>query len=416
MPLDLTAGDRDLLAGEEGAAAAMAMRIVTALATANGASRLIDISSAHIDGTLYVGRASLDYAARLRDLGGRVRVRTTLNVSSLDLLHPELFRGDDTIRRHARQTMQAYEDMGCLPTWTCAPYQLPERPGFGERIAWAESNAIVFANSVLGARTERFGDFIDIAVAITGRAPEYGMYLDEHRRASVHYDVGSISPTLRRSDHFFAVLGIAIGRDVGREIPVITGIDEATEDQLKLLGAGAATTGTVPLFHVVGVTPEAPTMVAATGGVRTRDVHVTSETLAAARDSLSTADPDETLTTVNLGTPHYSVAQIARLADLLGGRTVHERITLYVNTARDTLAAAPDVAALERCGVQFVTDTCTYLTPIIETGAGVAMSDSAKWAYYAPGNIGVTALFGTTADCVESAVAGRVVRDESSWQ
>ncbi|MGZ8735380.1 MAG: aconitase X, partial [Acidimicrobiia bacterium] len=164
--LSLSDDDRSALDGERGAAAQLAMRILVRTAEAMDARELLDVSSAHIDGCLYHGRAGLDFAMRLADGGARVSIPTTLNVSSLDLLHPELVHLDRGTTEDARSMMDAYVAMGCRPTWTCAPYQLPVRPALGEHIAWAESNAIVFANSVLGARTGRYGDFIDICCAI----------------------------------------------------------------------------------------------------------------------------------------------------------------------------------------------------------------------------------------------------------
>ena len=412
--LDLSADDRAMLNGECGEAYALAMRLLVGLARATTARRMIDISSAHIDGTLYLGQAGLDYATLLRDLGGRVRVPTTLNVSSLDLLHPDLFLGDERTGQAALATMQAYVDMGGRSTWTCAPYQLPERPSLGDRVAWGESNAIVFANSVLGARTPRFGDFIDIAAALTGRAPEMGLYLDEHRRAGVRFDVSRIPERAGATEEFFAVLGFLVGGQAGVDVPVITGIESATEDQMKALGAAAATSGAVGLIHVVGITPEAPTLTEATGGREPRHVEVTTEALDAAYRALSSTSGG-ILTTVNLGTPHYSGRQIARLSTLLGERRVHESVTLYVNTGRDVLRSAPHVAELEALGVVFVVDTCTYVTPIIGDRSGVAMTDSAKWAYYAPGNLGLEVIFGSSTDCAESAVSGRVVKETTPW-
>lgn len=407
--------DSAMLNGECGEAEVVAMRLLVGLARATGARRMIDISSAHVDGTLYLGRASLDYAARLRDLGGRVRVPTTLNVASLDLLHPELFLGEVRTRTAAMATMQAYVDMGGQPTWTCAPYQLPERPCFGDNVAWGESNAIVFANSVLGARTPRFGDFVDIAAALTGRAPEFGLYLDENRRAGVTFDVSGIPSRAKDTEQFFAVLGFLVGRETGSRVPAIVGIETATEDQLKALGAAAATSGSVGLIHVVGVTPEAPDLETATGGRSPRFVTVGKEALDEAGQTLSTPGSGA-LRTVSLGTPHYSEGQIARLAELLGDRQIHDRVTLYVNTGRDVLGAVPDVGQLEALGVTFVVDTCTYVTPIIGNRSGLAMTDSAKWAYYAPGNLGLEVVFGSTSDCVESAVAGHVVSETPAWR
>ncbi|MYB43468.1 MAG: DUF521 domain-containing protein [Acidimicrobiia bacterium] len=411
----LTGQDQAMLRGEGSEAQALAMRVLVSMARATGARRMIDISGAHIDGTLYLGRASLDFATRLRDGGGRVAVPTTLNVSSLDLLHPDLFRGDEATRSDALTMMTAYLDMGASPTWTCAPYQLADRPGFGDRVAWGESNAIVFANSVLGARTPRFGDFADMAAAVTGRAPEFGLYLDRHRRASVRIDVSGIAKEARLTDEFFAVLGFLTGSEAGSEVPAVTGIESATEDQLKLLGAGAATSGAVGMVHVVGITPEAPTLASATGGIAPRLVKVTPDMITRAYKALSSTDA-ETIHTVNLGTPHYSTRQIVRLQDLLAGRRIHPDVKLYVNTGRDVLASSSEIVKrLEERGVVFVVDTCTYVTSILPAGPDVAMTDSAKWAYYAPGNLGVDVVFGSTSDCVESAVAGRVIREQQPW-
>src|SRR5918993_3956766 len=183
MPTELDDGDRALLRGERGEAAAFAMRLVVRMAEIQGAPRLRGVTKAHVDSCLYHGRAGLDFAERLLAGGASVAVPTTLNVSSLDLLHPEVVRLDDEAAAAAKRLMDAYVAMGCRPTWTCAPYQLPDRPAQGEHVAWAESNAIVFANSVLGARTNRYGDFIDVCAAVTGRVPDHGMHTDEGRRA-----------------------------------------------------------------------------------------------------------------------------------------------------------------------------------------------------------------------------------------
>ena len=168
---------------------------LTEMAVGAGADGFVPITSAHIDGCLFHGQAGLDFAERLLAEGARVKVPTTLNVSSLDLLHPHLYRGDPETAGSARRLMEVYEAMGCEPTWTCAPYQLPARPGFGQQIAWAESNAIVFANSVLGARTNRYGDFLDISCAVTGVAP---FLRTSHRRGPPWHDRGPTRRTLVR--------------------------------------------------------------------------------------------------------------------------------------------------------------------------------------------------------------------------
>ena len=414
----LTDRDRSLLAGEHGEAAALAMRIVTRLAAAQGAGRLIDITSAHIDSCLYHGDAGLDFAERLATAGGAVVVPTTLNVASLDLLHPDLFRGSTELAAKGRRLMDAYVAMGGTPTWTCAPYQLMTRPRHGEHIAWAESNAIVFANSVLGARTDRYGDFIDICAALTGRVPASGLHLDERRRGRVVFRLDGLPEKLLESPVLYPVLGHLVGRRTGTLVPVIVGLERPPgEDALKALGAAAASSGGVAMFHAVGITPEAPTLEVALGGRHPdRIVTVDLDSVLESRDALTTS-ADGPLTAVSLGTPHASLDELTRLAGLFDGRAA--TVDTFVNTGREVLAtadAAGITARLAAAGVSVVTDTCTYITPIMEARHGVVMTDSGKMAYYAPGNLGLEVAFGSMEDCVESAVAGRITRDEAVWR
>src|SRR6185295_17995746 len=156
---------------------------------------------------------------------------------------------------------------GCESSFTCAPYQTLFRPSLGEQIAWGESNAIVFANSVIGARTNRYGDFIDLCCAMTGRAPAWGLHLHENRRGEILFQLEGFSPSLEPTDSLYIAVGLLIGDRSGDRIPVIDGLPQPRdEDQLKALGAAAASTGAVGLFHAVGITPEAPTLSAALGG------------------------------------------------------------------------------------------------------------------------------------------------------
>ena len=404
--------------GGKGEAARLAMRIIVALARVNGAARLIDVTRAHIDGCLYHGRAGLDFARRLLSDGARVAIPTTLNVSSLDLLHPELVGGDPATRARARELMDAYVAMGCEPTWTCAPYQLAARPAFGEQIAWAESNAIVFANSVLGARTNRYGDFVDICAAITGRVPYSGLHRDVNRRAAAVFRLRDIPEGLLEEDVFYAVLGHHLGLAARNAVPAIVGLPpRQSEDRLKALGTAAASSGSVAMFHAVGSTPEAATLDdALRGGEPRRVADITPDDIARARDSLTSTEGD-VIEGVSLGTPHLSLAGFARLVALLEGAEVHPQVEFYVSTGRgvlDRVRANGWLDRLEEAGVQIVVDTCTYITPILRR-ARVVMTDSAKWAYYAPGNIGVEVVFGSTRECVLSAVEGRLVRDPRLW-
>jgi predicted aconitase len=414
--LTLSDDDRAMLAGDRGEGARFAMRILVRAAEAMGAERLLDISSAHVDGCLYHGKAGLDFARRLVDGGAGVSVPTTLNVSSLDLLHPEIVHLDRETATDARELMDAYVAMGCRPTWTCAPYQLPQRPAFGEHVAWAESNAIVFANSVLGARTGRYGDFIDICCAVAGRAPAAGPHLDDERVARTVFRVGDLPDRLLADEAAFAAIGHIVGGSTGSAVPAIVGLPPSTtEDQLKALGAAAASSGAVAMFHAVGVTPEAPTLEAATGGRPPAiDVSIDLAAMRAARDELSSVPVGADVGSVSVGTPHCSASELRRLAALVEGRRL--AIPCYANTGRDVLVAVPDIAeALQRAGVTIVADTCTYITPIIERAATPVVTNSGKWAWYAPANLGFDVAFATLEECVETAEAGRLVRDRNAW-
>lgn len=428
--LTLTDEERDLLDGRAGEATALAMRIVVGVARCSGASRLRQVESAHVDGCLYHGQAGLDLAERLVELGGQVRVRTTLNVGSLDLLHPGLVRAGATLASDGRRLMDAYVALGCEPTWTCAPYQLTHRPAAGTHVAWAESNAIAVVNSVLGARTDRYGDFLDIAAAITGRVPDAGLHLDAARRATLVLDCSGISRALLEEEAGWAALGAVLGDVAGTAVAALTGLPGdladggGTEDRLKALAATAASAGGVALFHVVGVTPEAPDLASVLARPDVPVRSVTTADLRAARDRLGTT-PDGApassgrIDAVSLGTPHFSVSELARLAELLGdGRPFHEDVEVWVSTSRAVLAEATRlgyVDVVQRAGARILTDTCTYVTPVLRPDVRVVMTCSGKWAWYAPANLGLATVLGSLPECVASAREGRVVRDDALW-
>jgi predicted aconitase len=347
-------------------------------------------------------------------------VPTTLNVGALDLLHPELQRADPAVLDRGRLLMERYRALGARPTYTCAPYQLADvRPALGEQVAWGESNAIAFCNSVLGARTNRYGDFLDIAAAITGRVPEAGLHRIDARRATLVLRLADDVPAeLRAADALAPVLGLILGRRAGSAVSAIDGLPAGqSEDRLKAIAAAAASSGSVAMFHVVGSTPEAATLDNATQGISAPTEEVTLSQLRAARDEL-TSGAGQSLAAVSLGTPHASLDELERYATLLAGRRVDAGIECLVSTGRDVLAAAEKrglVRRLRDAGVELLVDTCSYIALILRNAAGPVMTDSAKWAYYAPGNIGAEVVFGSSEECISSAVAGRVVRDDGPW-
>src|ERR1700676_5001269 len=228
--------DRALLSGDRGPAARMAMSIIVRMAEIEGATELLDISQAHIDSTIYMGEAGVEFAERVAGFGAKVAVPTSLNVSGLDECHWREWSVPEDWAAKAQRQMIAYHSMGCVPTWTCAPYQTSMAPKFGQQIAWGESNAIVFANSVIGARTERYPDLLDVCAAITARVPAIGLHLTENRAGQMLIHLADVPLPVQEEDSFYPVLGILLGRLAGQRIPVLSGLSaKPLEDQLKAL-------------------------------------------------------------------------------------------------------------------------------------------------------------------------------------
>lgn len=409
--VELTAAERATAGGNDGAA--MAMRIVADAAGLLGASRLIPIRSAHIDGAVYHGDSGTVFAEKLVAGDAKVTVPSTLNVGALDLMGCSVQRMADHNRSMAKRMMKAYLNMGCQPTWTCAPYQAGHRPDAGTDVAWGESNAVVFCNSVLGARTNRYGDLLDIACAITGKAPDSGLHRPVNRYATLVFDVSGLPERFLDSEVAWPVLGNLFGKLAGDTVGVVDGLKKSPgEDRLKAFGAAAASSGAVGLFHMVGITPEAPTLDAACGGKQASDtIRVTTQMVSEARRGLSTAEKTNQLDAVAIGSPHLSQNEFGALENLLNERKTS--VPIYACTGRHALAALEKSGArsrLEAMGVVIVADTCIVVTPILpEMDGGILMTNSGKFAHYAPGNTGYAVLYGTLEDCVESAVAGKPI-------
>lgn len=404
----LTDRDQAILAGESGEAAAVAMRVVLRMAALEGARELIDITRAHIDGCIYTGPGGLAFAEKLRDLGGRVVVPTTLNAISVDHRRWQVQGVAEALGRPATAVADAYVAMGAQPTFTCAPYLLDDRPARDEQIVWAESNAVVYANSVLGARTMKYPDYLDIAIALTGRAPKAGCHLPEERAPQVRVTVPPLGGV---DDSLWPLLGYLIGTVSPDAIPLVYGVSglRPDTDALKAFGAAFATTSAAPMFHIAGVTPEAldATTFAALDIPTTALTH---QDLLRAWHELNGADPGP-IQLVSLGNPHFSATELAALADLCRGKTRNANVPLVVTCGRAEVAkaeAAGDVALLTDFGVTLVNDTCWCMVtePIIPVVAEVIMTNSGKYAHYGPGLTGRTMRFGSLAACVDAAVTG----------
>jgi predicted aconitase/predicted aconitase with swiveling domain len=406
----LTARDHALLDGDHGRAAQAAMQIVVEAASIYSADRLVDVTRAHIDGCIYTGAGGLMFAEKLRDWGGSVAVPTTLNSISVDQRRWRAQGIADAFGAPASRLADAYVEMGARPTFTCAPYLLEDRPGRDEQIVWAESNAVVYANSVLGARTMKYPDYLDICIALTGRAPLAGCHLDEGRRPQMAIDVSGLEIG---DDAFYPLLGYYAGQVAGSRIPLIVGLEKAgpDSDDLKAFGAAFATTSAAPMFHIAGVTPEF------SDGSSPSDLKdlplatITVEALAGAWRELNGEDAVDAIGLIALGNPHCSLEELERLATLCEGRRRHSDVKLIVTCGRDIYRRADGkslIARLEAFGVEFVNDTCWCMIaePIIPPDVATIMTNSGKYAHYGAGLSGRRMAFGSLAQCVEAAESG----------
>jgi hypothetical protein len=382
-----------------------------------GAPHLVPIAFAHVDACFYTGQAHVDFARYLLDNGAKLAVPTWTNSGVVSLADPDLRpeADDPETVRGARELMQLYAQLGCKPTWTCAPYQLPGGPKLGDHIAVGESNAVAYYNSVVGARTNKYGDYLDAACALVGKAPFAGLHTDQGRQAELHFDCTSLADDWKRQDIFHHLLGHHVGRIAGRRIPAISGLVKTSASNLKALSSAVAASGGVELWHGIGVTPEAPDLAAVFRSGET--LRVTADELRHAHRELSTGR-DGPLDAVALGTPHFSLAEFGELLRLLDGRKVKPGLQFTVSTARGIrhlIGVNGWLARLEAAGIAVPVDICTYYSPKLRGLRGRVMTNSAKWAYYAPGMLGLEVCFGSLQECVESAVRGQVWRNPALW-
>lgn len=414
--MDLTASEQDQLQDHEGPAMQLAMELVVQAARILNASHLVPVTYAHIDACFYNGQAHIDFAQFMLDHGAKFPIPAWTNNGVVSETHPQLYHGnpDTEMVEGARKLMQLYAALGCKPTWTCAPYQIPGGPKFDEHIVVGESNAVTYYNSAVGARTNKYGDYLDVACAVIGKAPYAGLHTDKGRQAELCFDVSELPEQWRSENIFHHLLGHHIGRIAGRRVPVVTGLlPGMTKDDLKAVSTAVAASGGVELWHGVGVTPEAKTIEQVFGGHETRTFN--RDDLIKAQSELSTGR-DGPLDMVALGTPHFSASEFRAVVEALDGRKA--KIPFTITTSRfvmDYIASKGWSNILQRAGVDVIGDICSYYAPGINGMKGRAMTNSAKWAYYAPGMLPVEVCFGSLRECVESAIAGEVRRDPKLW-
>ncbi|NHF74588.1 cis-3-hydroxy-L-proline dehydratase [Paracoccus xiamenensis] len=409
--LTLTEEDRAVLSCRDGKAAALAMRVICAMARLQGARSLTQVTRGHIDGCILANQANLIFAEKMAAMGARVQVPTTINAISVDRQNwqrqgvPMLF-GDQ-----ASRLADAYVRMGCRPSFTCAPYLLADRPANGEDIAWAESNAVIYANTVLGARTPKHPDYLDLFIAMTGRAPLSGVYLQDERRPARLLDFDLPEGA---DDAIWPLVGYLAGLASPDRIPLLHGLARhaPTADDLKALCAAFGTTSAAPMLHIEGVTPEADLAPKPDADRR----QITRADLVRAWQDFNQGP--ETVELVAIGSPHASAAECRELARLLDRRTVSAATILTAGREIiDALRADGTLATLETSGVQVIPDLCwcSITEPVFPPETRTVMTNSGKYAHYGPGLSRRALRFGSLVECATAALTGRAAKPLPVW-
>jgi predicted aconitase len=396
--MELTKQEQAMLDGKEGYAVRKSIEILVALGEIFGAKSLIDVGSVQVAGVSYhnLGDAGLEFLDSLAK-DGRVKVLTTLNPAGMDLENWQQLGISPDFAEKQNLVIDAFQRMGILVSCTCTPYLIGNLPLYGEHIAWSESSAVTFANSVLGARTNREGGPSALATAFVGKTPNYGLHLDENRLPDVHVQVNAELSKL--SD--WGALGYAIGKKAENKIPYISGIKEANLDELKSFCASVVTYGAKPLFYIKGITPgsDAQTQPKITVTIESADIKNAYDNI---NDQVSDID------FVCVGCPHCSIKEIQEIAELLKNKKVKEGTELWVATSRTAKQLADKrgyTATIEAAGGKFACDTCMAVAPLKGRFKALATT-SAKGCFYSRQNLMKTKM-GSTQECIQAAVTGK---------
>lgn len=417
--MKLTDYDKSLLDGERGEAARIGMSVLVDLAENLGVEEMVSISMVHDDSAWFEGLAGLEFAEHLLKLGGRFVVPTSLNSCLMDLEKWQELRFDPELYIIHKRIEAAHTGLGAAASWTCAPYFGGFVPRFGEQVAWAESNATNYVNSVIGARTERYAGLLDLCAALTGRVPYRGLHITENRRAKVHIRLEGLKDEHFRDDSIYDLLGYVHGEIVGDRIGAMEGLPTWSKiDGLKRFSATAASSGGVGLFHLIGLTPEAHTRDMAFQGHKPEDeVCVDLKRIKESYERMSSGTPSE-INMINVGCPHLSYAECREMLNAFADRRVHPSIEFWAYTNRANKKHMEECGlyeALRRCGVKIYTDGCPMVSPWAQWGFKGLMSNSGKFCTYCFSYSGIKPVHGSLTDCVETAVAGKLTRSVKAW-
>ena len=396
--MDLTPEEQEMLDGKFGKAAKKSMEILTTLGEIFEADSMVKVYGVQVAGVSYanLGEAGLEFLNELAE-DGKVRVLTTLNPAGMDRENWQALGIDADFVKNQNRVIDTFAKMGIITTCSCTPYLIGNTPHYGQHLAWAESSAVCYANSVVGAQTNREGGPSALASAITGKTPNYGYHIDSNRHGQVLFKVKT--PVIGTDQ--FGVLGKLIGDklvEIGKKVPYIVGISEASIEELKALCASIATYGGTALFHMENITPECykyPKPIELS-------FEISKEDMLKARYEL--IDNGCEIDFVSIGCPHATINEIATIATLLKGKEVKREF--WITTARPTKRLADNAGyskIIEDAGAKFAADTCCVVAPIKERFKGM-MVDSAKACYYGRAKNKFKVRIGTLEECIEEAI------------
>ena len=411
--LNLSAEDQSILKGERGTAQQIAMETICKMARLQNAKELIGITKGHIDGCILAHDANLMFAEKMYQLGASISIPTTINAISVNRNNWESQGIDPDFGNKASRLADAYVKMGAHPTYTCAPYLLEDIPKEHEVIGWSESNAVIYANSVLGAKTQKHPDYFDLFVAMTGRAPKAGVYLDKERMPK--YEINIDLPS-KFDDSIWPMIGWLIGKFSPNKIPLVTGLEKTslTADDLKALCAAFGTTSAAPMLFIDGHTPGDEL-----SNIQQMDkFKITHEHLATLWKDFNTADIKVDL--VAIGSPHASLSECRNFVKFFDGKSCSPNVKTIITVGRDVLSQVKEEGILEelkRAGIQVVSDICwcSITEPIFPYNTSVIMTNSGKYAHYAHGLTGRKTRFGSLEDCAKTAQSGLANSDLPYW-
>lgn len=414
----LTKEEKEMLDGSHGPVVAEAIDYVIQLGEAFDAEKLVDIVYCHYPAEMGIYKGNVEEAVAYAARGGKVRVPTTTSTLCCDIEIPGITGIPPALAELQKQVETAHRKMGILETYTCTPQHLGFVPPFGSYTALVESSAIIYYNSVLGVRTNR-GGMLTRYSAICGKYPLMGYLLDENRKGTHYFKVNIPAERMRTADAWSA-LGFHIGKIVGSEVPVLDGIKTADQEHLLAFGATLATSGSVTLFHIVGVTPEAKTLQEAfRGQVPDKVYEVTEKDIDAVYSGQNNLLPGEKIDFVNLGCPHYTLPQLKYVADKLSGKKIADGVRFWICTNRMTRKQADYsgyVSIIEEAGALVVTDTCPVeshmrISTCREFGLDIPnvkamVCNSGKMIRYVGDLIGCKVALTDLDNCISSALSG----------